>query len=199
MYCPIAQPEVPGLLWFSVLTLYEVNCPVGVLVSGIALENFGLATLVCYWLIVVVVLVGLCVFRAIPDDLEVPIPSIAGVNPCVPLSDLGRDITMFTEDFRPEWTLLRVIYTAGVRPLHPHRLHAELVMTGQQRRPRGHTPGTDIGRPKPHSFPRQPVNRGGFHPGIGFGIGAHGSVRMIISVDEQDVGTVIYLFRPTTA
>lgn len=126
---------------------FEVDGPVGVLVGGVALEDFGFAVLVSDVLVVVVVLAGFGVFGAVPDDLEVPIATEAGIGAGVPL------VAFLGEDFGPEWALDGIVLAAGVGAFHAHGFDAVGVAAGEHGGAGGHAPGAVIGGEEGSSGP----------------------------------------------
>ncbi len=67
-------------------------------------------------------------------------------------------------------------------------------MSGQQRGPRRHAPGADVGVSEPDAFGRESVDVGRLHPVPGFRVATDRPVGMVVSVDEEDVGTVVFVF-----
>ena len=109
---PVAQPQIPGLLGIpgpagDRLALDEADRPVGVLIRRVSFEIFGLTAMIRNGLIVVVMTRRIGVRRAIPDDLEVPVAAVAGVDAGVPFADLRRVVPVLAEDLGPERRQLR--------------------------------------------------------------------------------------------
>src|SRR5262249_57321310 len=84
------------------------------------------------------------VLGPVPDDLVVPVAAEAGVGAGVPLADLGRVVAVLAEQRRPERALLRVVGTAGILALHPHRLDAVRMPAGKDRGPRRDAPPAQV-------------------------------------------------------
>src|SRR5262245_34267236 len=127
---------------------------------------------------------GFRVLRTVPDELKVPIAAVSRVCARMPLADLRCKIPVGSKYLGPEWRLLRVIHTSRIGSLHPHRLDGKLMMSREQPRSRGHAPGANVRRRKPHALPRQTINCRCPNPSVGFQVGTDGPVGMVIGIDE---------------
>jgi len=119
-------------------------------------------------LAVVVVCAGLGVVGPVPNKLIIPITPEAGIGSGVPFTDVRLGVAVVRECFRPERALLRIVGAARIIARHPHGLHRELMMAGEQRRARGHAPCAVIGGGETNTLPGQPVDTRRFHPRVCF-------------------------------
>ena len=148
----VAEPEIPRLLLVRApFAVNELNRPVGVIVGGVPLHHLGFAAVKLGELIVIIIRRILHVLGPVPYDLVIPIAPETAIHTGMPLADLPGHIAVLAKDGRPKRTLVRIICAARILTLHTHGLDAVLVMTGQHRRARRHTPRTDVCLLKPHA------------------------------------------------
>ena len=184
----VAEPEIPGFRFVAAFTFQEIDGPIGVLVGGVAFEDFGFAALVGDGLVVVVVLAGFGVFRAIPDELVVPVAAEAGIGTGVPFADLGGEVAFLAEDFGPERAFFGVVFAARVGAFHAHGFDAVGVSAGEHGGAGGHAPGAVVGGKEADALFGEAVDVGCFDPGVGFFVATEGAVGVVVGVDEEDVG-----------
>ena len=187
----IAEPEIPRLVGVSVLAVDVIECPVGVVVGGVAFDELGLATVGLDHLIVVVV-AG--VFRetgSVPDLLKIPVSSEPGVGAGVPLADVGGGVAVFAEDGGPKAALRGIVLAAWILTFHAHGLDAELEVTGEHGGAGGHAPGADVGMGEADAGFCQRIHVGCLDPRPCLRVAADGAVAVVIGVDEEDVGSFL--------
>ena len=167
----VTEPEIPGLALFStVLPTNVVDGPFGVVVGGVAGRHDGVTPVFLDELIVVIVAGISLVAGAVPDELVIPVTSVAGIGSGVPLSNLGSLVPGLSKLGGPEPTFFRIVGAAGVFTLHPHRLDSEAVMPGQQGRARWHAPSPNRSVVKADSALREGVDVRCIDPVVGLGI-----------------------------
>ena len=105
----------------------------------------------------------------------------------MPLADLRGHIAVLAKDGRPKRALVRIICAARILTLHTHGLDAVLVMTGQHRRARRHTPRTDVCLLKPHTRSSQRVDVRRLHKIKRLIIAANRARGLVVCVDKQNV------------
>ncbi len=187
VHSAVAEPEEPGLVAVPVLAIDVIDRPVRVVVGGIALGHLRLTAIHADHLVVVVVRRVLRKTGPIPDHLKIPVPAMAGVDARVPFANLGRMITALPKIAGPEGALLRIVGAAGILPLHAHGLDAMLMMPGQDCRPRGHAPGTDVSPRETNTLRSQRIDIRRSRPLIGVLITPHRAMRLVIGVDEEEI------------
>ena len=133
--------------------------------------------------------------RTIPHDLVIPVAPEAGIGAGVPLADLGGVIAVSSQLGRPERTLRRIVFAAGIFALHAHRFRSVLVEPGEHGDARGHAPGADVGMGETHAPRREPVEIRRFREGIGVLVTREGAIRVIVGVEEEEIRPRGLVFR----
>ena len=189
----VADPQVPRFFRVAILATDKVFGPVRVIIRRVTLCQDRLATVRLNQLIVEIVAGVFRIARSVPDLLVIPVAVGSCVDAGVPLADLAGGVAVLSKHARPERTLLRVVRRAGILALHPHRVHAELMMPGEQRRAARHAPGSDERVSEPDSAFCQAVDVRRRDPVKRLGITTDAAMRVVVGVDQQNVRS-LWLF-----
>ena len=130
---------------------------------------------------------------SVPNNLEVPVAAKTSIDAGVPLADLCRGVTLLAKFGRPKRTLLRIVSTAWVLAFHPHGFDTMLMFARKHRGSRWHAPCTDVSVVEAGTLPSQFVDVGRLNPFESIGVAANCTMRLIVRVDEQDIGS-LFLF-----
>ena len=71
-----------------------------------------------------------------------------------------------------------------------NRFDTVLVMSCQKSRPGRHAPGADVGVAEANPTRREGIDVRSFDPVIRFRVTTHGAMRMIVRIDEENVGAL---------
>ena len=184
----VAEPEIPRLLLVRApFAVNEFNRPVGVIIGGVPFHHLGFAAVKLGELIVIIIRRILHVLGPVPYDLVIPIAPETAIHTGMPLADLRGHIAVLAKDGRPKRALVRIICAARILTLHTHGLDAVLVMTGQHRRARRHTPRTDVCLLKPHTRSSQRVDVRRLHKIKRLIIATNRARGLVVRVDKQNV------------
>ena len=119
----VAEPEKPGFVRIPALSFQIIDGPFSVVVGRISFDQLFFSTLKGNQLVVVVGAGVLGELRPIPDDLEIPIPSISCIRARMPLADLSGRVACLFERAHPKWSFFDRI-RPWIVSFHPHGLDA---------------------------------------------------------------------------